>query len=102
MANHSVSSHNRIAQAGRWLGAKVAGLFAELSEFQQRIWVVSIAQGTFSDTFLVNEDSFDEPMQWMIRKGYDAGMVQQVDAMKRSQAIQLDLGGVSHQLLRIK
>lgn len=95
MANRFISSY-------RALASKAAALFAELSEFQQRIWVVSIVNDAYTDTFIVNEGSFEEPMQWMIRKGYDAGMVQQVDQMRRSQAIQLELGSASHRLMRVK
>jgi hypothetical protein len=98
MANQSVSSNNRIMQAGRWLAARVA----ELCEFQQRIWVVSIIKDAYTDTFIVNEDSFEEPMQWMHRKGYSAELLQRVNEMQRSQVIQLELGDVSHRLMRVK
>jgi len=93
---------NRFISRYRALAAKVAEGFAELSEFQQRIWVVSIAQGSYTDTFIVNEGSFDEPMQWMIRKGYDEEMLQRVNKMQRSQAIQLELADASHCLMRVK
>lgn len=93
---------NRIISSARALGAKAASLFAELSEFQQRIWVVSIMQEAYTDTFIVNEGSFEEPMQWMVRKGYDGEMLRQVNAMRPSQAIELDLGHISHRLMRVK
>lgn len=86
----------------RALGAKVATLFAEICEFQQRIWVVSIIKDAYTDTFIVNEDSFEEPMQWMHRKGYSAELLQRVNEMQRSQVIQLELGDVSHRLMRVK
>lgn len=38
----------------------------------------------------------------MVRKGYDARMLQQVNEMRRSQAIQLDLGPIRHRLMRVK
>ena len=102
MANRFVSSKNRIVQAGRWLSTRGAALFAELSEFQQRIWVVSIIKDAYTDTFIVNEGSFEVPMQWMHRKGYSAEMLARVDAMARSQVVQLEFGGQRHRLMRVK
>lgn len=95
MANRFISSYRR-------LKATMAALFAECSEFQQRIWVVSIRHDAYTDTFIVNEGSFEQPMQWMIRKGYDAAMVRRVDEMQRSQVIALELGDISHSLMRVK
>ena len=95
MANRLVGSKNRITRAGRWLATRGAALFAELSEFQQRIWVVSIVNDTYTDTFIVNEGSFEEPMQWMRRTQYSA-------AMQRSQVIQVELGDIRHRLMRVK
>ncbi|MGE6202052.1 hypothetical protein ACLH0M_21045, partial [Aeromonas media] len=91
---------NRVIGQLRALASKVATLFAELSEFQQRIWVVSIIKDAYTDTFIVNEGSFEEPMQWMHRKGYSAEMLARVDAMARSQVVQLELGGQCHRLMR--
>ena len=93
---------NRVIGQLRALAAKVATLFAELSEFQQRIWVVSIVKESYTDTFVVNEGGFEEPLQWMRRKGYSAEMLARVDAMARSQVVQLELGGQCHRLMRVK
>ena len=93
---------NRVIGQLRALAAKVATLFAELCEFQQRIWVVSIIKDAYTDTFIVNEGSFEEPMQWMRRKQYSADMLQRVDAMQRSQVIQVELGDIRHRLMRVK
>ena len=93
---------NRVIGQLRALAAKVVALFAELSEFQQRIWVVSIIKDAYTDTFIVNEGSFEEPMQWMHRKGYSAEMLARVDAMARSQVVQLEFGGQCHRLMRVK
>ncbi|MEB6607349.1 hypothetical protein [Aeromonas sanarellii] len=86
----------------RALAAQATALIAGLSEFQQRIWVVSIIKDAYTDTFIVNEGSFEEPMQWMHRKGYSAEMLARVEAMARSQVIQLELGGQQHRLMRVK
>lgn len=93
---------NRVIGQLRALASKVATLFAELSEFQQRIWVVSIIKDAYTDTFIVNEGSFEVPMQWMHRKGYSAEMLARVDAMARSQVVQLEFGGQRHRLMRVK
>ena len=93
---------NRVIGQLRALAAKVATLFAELSEFQQRIWVVSIIKDAYTDTFIVNEGSFEEPMQWMRRKQYNADMLRRVEAMQRSQVIQFELGDTRHRLMRVK
>ena len=93
---------NRVIGQLRALAAKVTSLFAELCEFQQRIWVVSIIKDAYTDTFIINEGSFEEPMQWMHRNGYSAEMLARVDAMARSQVVQLELGGQRHRLMRVK
>ncbi|MGL5812595.1 MAG: hypothetical protein ACRCYW_04580 [Aeromonas sp.] len=89
---------NGVMGAVRALVAKAA----DLMEFQQRIWVVSILHDTHTDTFIVNEGSFEEPMQWMVGKGYDGAMLRLVDEMQPSQAIELPVGAISHRLMRVK
>lgn len=91
-----------LARRVRALAGRAATLVAGLCEFQQRIWVVSIVNDTYTDTFIVNEGSFEEPMQWMRRKQYSADMLQRVDAMQRSQVIQVELGDIRHRLMRVK
>lgn len=93
---------NRVIGQLRALAAKVATLFAELSEFQQRIWVVSIVKESYTDTFVVNKGGFEEPLQWMRRKGYSAEMLARVEAMARSQVLQLECAGQHHRLMRVK
>ena len=87
-----------MVQAKRWLLEQLTGIL----EFQQRIWVISICNSSATDTFIVNEDSFHEPMQWMTRKGYIEDMLHKVNQLRRSQAVQLELNGISHQILRVK
>ena len=87
-----------MVQAKRWLLEQLTGIL----EFQQRIWVISICNNSATDTFIVNEDSFHEPMQWMMRKGYTEDMLQKINQLKRSQAVQLELNGICHQVLRVK
>jgi hypothetical protein len=37
-----------------------------------------------------------------MRKGYTEDMLQTINRLKRSQATQLELNGISHQILRVK
>ena len=94
----SQNSMKILTQVKYWL----LNQLSEILEFQQRIWVVSICNSSATDTFIVNEDSFHEPMQWMMRKGYTEDMLQKINQLKRSQAVQLELNGICHQVLRVK
>ncbi len=72
-------------------------------DFRARMWVVHIYTGqSKGDSFVVNEDSFSTPLQWMKNKGYNDSMLKQVDAMKCSQIVEFDLGDIQHQLMRVK
>ncbi|WP_295894446.1 hypothetical protein [uncultured Vibrio sp.] len=72
-------------------------------DFQSRLWVVNVYAGeSKGESFVINEDSFAEPLQWMKRKGYDDYMLQKVDAMQRSQVIEFSLEAVQHRLMRVK
>jgi len=82
--------------------------FQSSQEFQQRIWVVSIQNGSqqkksvFNDTYLVNEDSFDTPMHWMESKGYSAESIKKIDKMQCSQVLTIELENYHHSLMRVK
>ncbi len=91
-----------LARRVRALAGRAATLVAGLCEFQQRIWVVSIVKESYTDTFVVNEGGFEEPLQWMRRKGYSAEMLARVEAMARSQVLQLECAGQHHRLMRVK
>ncbi|WP_156980954.1 hypothetical protein [Vibrio galatheae] len=72
-------------------------------DFQSRVWVVSVSAGEHKgESYIVNEDSFLEPMQWMKRKGYSLAMIEQIDKMQRSQIEEFDLTHVKHRLMRVK
>jgi len=87
---------------------KLIQAFQEAQEFQQRVWIVSIQKGAkqqggvLHDTYVVNEDGFDIPMQWMNNKGYSADSIKKVDKMSRSQVITIILGNYQHSLMRVK
>ncbi|WP_408686349.1 hypothetical protein [Vibrio sp. TBV020] len=79
-----------------------AGLM-EVLDFQSRVWVVSVYAGEHKgESYVVNEDSFSEPMQWMKRKGYSETMIEQIEKMQRSQVKEFELEKVKHRLMRVK
>ncbi len=82
---------------------RIKNAIADVLEFQSRIWVVNVYSGPQKgESFIVNEDSFSAPLQWMKRKGYNYSMLQQVETMERSQIIEFDLDSVKHRLMRVK
>lgn len=75
----------------------------EVLDFQSRVWVVSVYAGEHKgESYVVNEDGFSEPMQWMKRKGYSAIMIEQIEQMKCSQVKEFELEKVKHRLMRVK
>ncbi len=82
---------------------KIQNALNEFLEFQSRIWVVNVYSGPQKgESFIVNEDSFSAPLQWMKRKGYSTSMLDQVETMKRSQIVEFNLNDVKHRLMRVK
>tara|TARA_R110001583_G_scaffold37474_2_gene122048 strand:- start:5728 stop:6039 length:312 start_codon:yes stop_codon:yes gene_type:complete len=87
---------------------KLTLLCSQTQQFQGRVWIVSIQQKTgqksnlFNDTFVVSEDSFDKPMQWMEKQGYQSEIINDVDNMQRSQALKIELENSLHSLMRVK
>ena len=82
---------------------RISQAIGEVIEFQSRIWVINIHEGTLNDeSFIINEDSFQEPMQWMVKRQYTTEMIERVDAMKRSQIVVLTHNNVEHRLIRVK
>ncbi len=82
---------------------RIKSQLLEVLDFQSRVWVVSVYQGEHKgESYVVNEDSFSEPMQWMKRKGYSSVMVERIDNMRRSQVEEFELAKVKHRLLRVK
>lgn len=85
-----------------WL-SRIKSAIKEAIDFRSRIWVIRISETRLKDeSFIINEDSFQEPLQWMKRRKYSAVMLEQVEAMKLSQVLILSVGGQTHRLLRVK
>ncbi len=82
---------------------KLKHALSDILDFQSRIWVVNVYSGPQKgESFIVNEDSFSAPLQWMKRKGYTTSMLKQVDTMERSQVLEFNLESVKHRLMRVK
>ncbi|OCH16762.1 hypothetical protein A6E05_02730 [Aliivibrio sp. 1S165] len=83
--------------------SQITTSMSEVLEFQSRIWIINIHEGTLNDeSFVINEDNFQTPMQWMVKRQYSTEMIEKVDAMRRSQIIVLILNNVEHRLIRVK
>lgn len=82
---------------------KLRQALTEALDFQARVWVVSVSAGEHKgESYVVNEDGFKEPMQWMKSKGYSQAMIDMIDKMPRSQVKEFQLEAVTHQLMRVK
>ncbi len=82
---------------------KLKHFFQDVLDFQSRIWVITISGGGLKEeSFVINEDSFKEPLQWMKRKSYSEEMLQRVENMKLSQIQIFHVGDLEHRLLRVK
>jgi hypothetical protein len=85
------------------LWRRIQAQLMTLLDFQGRIWVVNIYEERGQGgSFILSEDSFNEELQWMKRKGYNEVMLTQVQSMQRSQVLQFELATAKHRLLRIK
>lgn len=75
----------------------------DVLDFRSRVWVVNVFAGEHKgETFVVNEDNFEEPLQWMRGQGYSDTMLKQVEAMPRSQVVEFDVDTIKHRLVRVK
>ena len=84
-----------------WQRFKTAA--ADVLDFQSRVWVVNIRSSTLQDeSFVVSEDNFKQPLQWMKKKQFDTEMLEKVEAMKVSQVLVFHIEGVRYRLLRVK
>ncbi|MEH0664405.1 hypothetical protein H4F18_10405 [Vibrio scophthalmi] len=91
-----------LGSIGQWWTSTKSEL-REVLEFQSRVWVVNVFSGrNKGEAFIVNEDSFNEPMQWMKRKGYPSEQLARVSEMKRSQVLEIELSNVKHRVMRVK
>ena len=84
-----------------WQRFKTAAI--DVLDFQSRVWVVNIRSSTLQDeSFVVSEDNFKQPLQWMKKKQFDTEMLEKVEKMKVSQVLVFHIEGVKYRLLRVK
>ncbi|UJF18560.1 hypothetical protein L0B53_16330 [Vibrio sp. SS-MA-C1-2] len=83
--------------------SKLVDEIKDLLDFEKRIWVVNIyGSGVMENTFIINEDSFNERLEWMVKRGYSDNLLHRVDKLSRSQVIEFSTGTENHRLMRIK
>lgn len=83
--------------------SKLKNCFNELLDFQSRIWVVHIFEDSITDqSFVINEDAFKEPLEWMKKHNYQPSMLESVERMKISQVIEIQFEDKMHRLMRVK
>ncbi|MGF1799548.1 hypothetical protein L4D11_02615 [Vibrio gigantis] len=83
--------------------SKLKNYFSDLLDFQSRIWVVHIFEDSITDqSFVINEDAFKEPLEWMKKRDYQSKMLDRVDKMKISQVIEIQFEDKMHRLMRVK
>lgn len=83
-------------------------VFGQFQEFKERIWIISIKKSGSSsetylnETFVVSEDSFTSPLQWMVAKHYSSSALTRVETMKLSQLISFEVNDEIHNIMRVK
>ncbi len=84
-----------------WQRFKVAAV--ETLDFKSRLWVVNVHSSRLQDdSYIVNEDNFSEPLQWMKRQQFSDDMLDKVERMRRSQVVVFNIDEVKYRLLRVK
>ncbi|AMG29296.1 hypothetical protein AL542_02335 [Grimontia hollisae] len=85
------------------VNASLSETLKDLSEYQERVWIVSIRDNLLlNDSFVVSEDTFREPMDWMIDQGYPDDVLEALEYQKLSQTISVKVGNVEHCIMRVK
>ncbi|NRB80356.1 MAG: hypothetical protein HRU38_17100 [Saccharospirillaceae bacterium] len=77
-------------------------LLAQLDS-KKRIWIVQVDEGGLKNqSFIVDEDNFQHPMEWMLNKHYSVTDLENVANMKRAEVISVKLTNAKHSLIRAK
>jgi hypothetical protein len=77
-------------------------LLAQLDS-KKRLWIVQVDEGGLKNqSFIVDEDSFQQPMDWMLNRHYSATDLENVDNMKRAEVVRVKLANAKHSLIRAK
>jgi len=70
---------------------------------KKRLWIVQVDEGGLKNqSFIVDEDKFQQPMEWMLNKHYSATDLNNVNNMKRADVVSVKLANARHSLIRAK
>ncbi|MDX2320385.1 MAG: hypothetical protein QNK26_07280 [Moritella sp.] len=77
-------------------------LLAQLDS-KKRLWIVQVDEGGLKNqSFIVDEDNFQQPMDWMLNRHYSVTDLQNVNNMKRAEVVSVQLANAKHSLIRAK
>jgi hypothetical protein len=77
-------------------------LLAQLDS-KNRLWIVQVDEGGLKNqSFIVDEDNFQQPMDWMLKRHYSVTDVEKVNNMKCAQVVSVKLANAKHSLIRAK
>jgi len=77
-------------------------LLAQLDS-KKRLWIVQVDEGGLKNqSFIVDEDNFQQPLEWMLNKHYSAADLANVENMKRAEVYNVTLATAKHSLIRAK
>ncbi|PKH06962.1 hypothetical protein [Moritella sp. Urea-trap-13] len=77
-------------------------LLAQLDS-KQRLWIVQVDEGGLKNqSFIVDEDNFQQPMDWMLKRHYSVTDLENVNNMKRAEVVSIKLANAKHSLIRAK
>ncbi|CZF81839.1 hypothetical protein GCE9029_02860 [Grimontia celer] len=81
----------------------LTGTLNNMVEFRERMWIVNVREAEkSSESFVISEDNFREPMEWMIDQNYSSEMLERLESLKLSESIRFTVGGAEHCLFRVK
>ncbi|MDA9558018.1 hypothetical protein N9R79_11065 [Vibrio sp.] len=86
------------------LGRKIKEHVLSVLDFKSRIWVINTISSTLqNETFVVNEDSFDSPLSWMVKHQYTPEQLNSVEQLTISQVVVIQLSEtIQHRVIRVK
>lgn len=77
-------------------------LLAQLDS-KKRLWIVQVDEGGLKNqSFIVDEDNFQQPMDWMLNRHYSVTDLENVNNMKRAEVVSVKLANAKHSLIRAK
>ncbi|GIC78162.1 hypothetical protein [Moritella sp. F3] len=97
----------RVLQRGRASFSQLFNQFSQrlLSQLdsKKRLWIVQVDEGGLKNqSFIVDEDNFQQPLDWMLNRHYSITDLENVDKMKRAEVVSVQLVNAKHSLIRAK